>query len=263
MDHKSSLGAQVAQVAQAMRAPLTPPTDHSDLSDRVDDDLELPTKLQDLSLSSPPSKVKLPNGSAVITNGDGAAQEKMRVFLVQTAHGLAPSSGGFKANYYFLVQLAQDDHNCAQICYAFDSEILLALDRARRRGIDPKVSVETFEVPGAPGPRGDGEEKDELKVTTFINEDRILCITICRQEFILYYDTKTFFTSIKEYLEVSVRSISMPFTNWPLRSNRKGSRPRLESSRVFLPTWRPLSTSSRTASTSSSRPTLRSTMPSR
>ncbi|KAL1836253.1 hypothetical protein VTJ49DRAFT_5384 [Mycothermus thermophilus] len=64
---------------------------------------------------------------------------KMRIFLVQTAHGLYAPSGGYRSNYGFLRQLGAYGHAVGQTCYAFDNEIDDAVAKARANGVDPQV----------------------------------------------------------------------------------------------------------------------------
>ncbi|KAK4135078.1 glycosyltransferase family 4 protein [Trichocladium antarcticum] len=64
----------------------------------------------------------------------------MRVFLVQTAQGLTPSSGGYKANVNLLRMLSAQGHDVAQICYGLDLEVDEYAHRAKAKGIKPNVT---------------------------------------------------------------------------------------------------------------------------
>ncbi|KAL1836512.1 hypothetical protein VTJ49DRAFT_5052 [Mycothermus thermophilus] len=68
----------------------------------------------------------------------------LRVLLVQTAQGLNPSSGGFKANANVLRSLAAHGHEAAQICYGHQEEIELHVKKAEDKGIDPDLTVESM-----------------------------------------------------------------------------------------------------------------------
>ncbi|KAK0616953.1 hypothetical protein B0T14DRAFT_434831, partial [Immersiella caudata] len=120
---------------------------------------------------------------------------KMRVFLVQTAQGLSPSSGGFKANYCFLVQLAKSGHDCAQLCYAFESEIKRAVAELKAKGKDAQVKQERVHVT---------DKHNRLQVfdvTLFYNDDGILNIALDRRVFNVVWPTNLFFPGIIEFLE--------------------------------------------------------------
>jgi len=123
-------------------------------------------------------------------------EDKMRVFLVQTAHGLSPSSGGFKANYCFLVQLAKCGHSCAQICYAFEQEVKRTVEQLRAKSIDPKLSQERIFVTDK------FNKLHYFDITLFVNDDDILNIVLDRSIFCVIWPTKEFFSGITEYLEV-------------------------------------------------------------
>ncbi|KAJ4288702.1 hypothetical protein N0V88_007236 [Collariella sp. IMI 366227] len=60
----------------------------------------------------------------------------LRVLLVQTAQGLSPSSGGYKANINLLRALTSQGHAAAQICYGRQDEIEQFIDRANFKGIE-------------------------------------------------------------------------------------------------------------------------------
>ncbi|KAL2264585.1 hypothetical protein VTJ83DRAFT_7095 [Remersonia thermophila] len=64
----------------------------------------------------------------------------LRVLLVQTAQGLNPSSGGFKANANVLRSLAAHGYETAQICYGHEQEIELHVKKAEDKGINPDLA---------------------------------------------------------------------------------------------------------------------------
>ncbi|EAQ85365.1 hypothetical protein CHGG_09379 [Chaetomium globosum CBS 148.51] len=88
----------------------------------------------------------------------------MRVFLVQTAQGLTPSSGGYNANVNLLRSLSKQGHDTAQLCYANDDEILEHAARAKLNGINPNVAISSLSVVDPPG------QAFELGVKTFTDE---------------------------------------------------------------------------------------------
>ncbi|KAK4243415.1 glycosyltransferase [Corynascus novoguineensis] len=88
----------------------------------------------------------------------------MRVFLVQTAQGLTPSSGGYKANVSLLRSLSTQGHATAQICYAVDDEIDQYARRAELKGINPNITYQPLPVVDPAG------KVHELYVKTFTDE---------------------------------------------------------------------------------------------
>ncbi|CAG8497957.1 12254_t:CDS:2 [Acaulospora morrowiae] len=50
----------------------------------------------------------------------------LRIFLIQTALGLFNTSGGYKANYYFLSSLAKRGHICRSIVLCWENDLLAA-----------------------------------------------------------------------------------------------------------------------------------------
>ncbi|KAK4119030.1 glycosyltransferase family 4 protein [Parathielavia appendiculata] len=91
----------------------------------------------------------------------------MRVFLVQTAQGLTPSSGGYKANVSLLRSLSDQGHATAQICYAFDHEINEYAARAEAKDIEPGMSKKIVPVVDPNG------KAYEIFVKTFIDEHKV------------------------------------------------------------------------------------------
>ncbi|KAK1759877.1 hypothetical protein QBC47DRAFT_420723 [Echria macrotheca] len=119
----------------------------------------------------------------------------LRVFLVQTAQGLTPSSGGYKANISLLRELANAGHDTAQICYGFESEIEMYAKRAAEKNINPSVVEESFPVYDAEG------KAHQLVVKTFTDEYKIFNIAISRKPFNIAYPVKEFFRDTKAFLE--------------------------------------------------------------
>ena len=129
----------------------------------------------------------------------------MRVFLVQTAQGLTPSSGGYKANISLLRQLRQLGHATAQICYGFEHEVEQSAKTAAEKGVEPKITQsDALRVKDSNG------IKHELLVRTFNDEDGIKNVVISRQPYNLAYPTKVFWKDVNDYLTVSCLSISCP-----------------------------------------------------
>ncbi|KAK4156559.1 glycosyltransferase [Chaetomidium leptoderma] len=91
----------------------------------------------------------------------------LRVFLVQTAQGLTPSSGGYKANISLLRSLSGQGNATAQICYANDDEVEQYASRAAANGIEPNVDNTLLPVVD---PKG---AVHGLSVKTFTDENKI------------------------------------------------------------------------------------------
>ncbi|KAK0707983.1 hypothetical protein B0H67DRAFT_494863 [Lasiosphaeris hirsuta] len=122
-------------------------------------------------------------------------QGKMRIFLVQTAQGLTPSSGGYKANVNFLRQMRSFGHAAAQICYGFEPEIKLYAVRATDKGIEP--NVQTIDLPVI----DTKNNHYNMEIRTFTDEYGIFNIVIPRDLFNRVYPVKEFFIDTKAYLE--------------------------------------------------------------
>ncbi|KAK3349789.1 hypothetical protein B0T25DRAFT_582651 [Lasiosphaeria hispida] len=122
-------------------------------------------------------------------------EAQMRIFLVQTAQGLTPSSGGYKANVNFLRQMRDFGHEAAQICYGFGKEVEWFAERATDKGIKPDVQTIDLDVT---------DPKNityNMKVITFNDEYGIKNIVISRDIFNHAYPVKEFFVDTKAYLE--------------------------------------------------------------
>lgn len=123
---------------------------------------------------------------------------KLRVFLVQTAQGLTPSSGGYKANISLLRDMSALGHDTAQICYGFEGEVDVYAKRAAEKNIDPAITEETFPVVDPEG------KSHSLMVKTFTDEYKIFNAAISREPFNLAYPTNEFFSDTRAFLEVSL-----------------------------------------------------------
>lgn len=123
---------------------------------------------------------------------------KLRVFLVQTAQGLTPSSGGYKANISLLRDMSALGHDTAQICYGFEGEVDAYAKRAAEKNIDPAITEETFPVVDPEG------KSHSLMVKTFTDEYKIFNAAISREPFNLAYPTNEFFSDTRAFLEVSL-----------------------------------------------------------
>jgi len=126
--------------------------------------------------------------------------EKMRVFLVQTAQGLTPSSGGYKANISLLRQLRSFGHETAQICYGWDKEVEQFARTAAEKGVEPNV---TRSVVNVVDPQ---DINHELVVETFNDEDQIHNIVISGRPFNVAYPVDEFLYDNKDYLEARIPS---------------------------------------------------------
>jgi hypothetical protein len=112
--------------------------------------------------------------------------QKMRVFLVQTAQGLTPSSGGYKANVNLLRSLSSQGHATAQICYAVEEEVDQYARRAEIQGIAPNLTL-------APLPVVDKEGfVHDLFVKTFTDEHEVHNVVISRNQFNTAYPVREF-----------------------------------------------------------------------
>ncbi|KAK3315810.1 glycosyltransferase family 4 protein [Apodospora peruviana] len=125
------------------------------------------------------------------------ARRSIRLFLVQTAQGLTPSSGGYKANRSLLQSLTRcgDGVTVAQICYGFDDEVKLLANRAKAKGIDPKV--EGWTIPHLT----DEGKTINISIKTFTDEDRIMNVVIVRQPYNEVYPVRELWQDTKNYLE--------------------------------------------------------------
>ncbi|KAK4154428.1 hypothetical protein C8A00DRAFT_32777 [Chaetomidium leptoderma] len=121
----------------------------------------------------------------------------MRVFLVQTAHGLDSPSGGYKSNYGFINQLRSYGHAVAQTCYAFDEEIEECAAKAKDKGINPKVDRLPNIDFGRNPKTGLGQQ---VRVTKFVDENQILNIAISRHLWASYLG-KEVTAETKAYIE--------------------------------------------------------------
>jgi hypothetical protein len=127
----------------------------------------------------------------------------MRVFLVQTAHGLNAPSGGYRSNLGFIRQLGSYGHTVAQTCYGFDNEVEEGAAKAKAKGIDPEVRrLPDIDLGTDPTIRG----KQQLRVTKFVDENRIINIVISRKLWEMYpYEEQV--KDHKAYLEVSTLKV--------------------------------------------------------
>ncbi|KAL0469852.1 hypothetical protein QR685DRAFT_499921 [Neurospora intermedia] len=136
-----------------------------------------------------------PYGPCGVSNGV-LTPTKMRIFLVQTAQGLTPSSGGYKANVNLLRQLRLFGHDAAQICYGFEDEVEKYAELARAKGVEPNVTHHS----GLPVIDSKGNQH-ELDVKTFMDEHGIHNIVISRVPFNEAYPTREFWQDTQDYLE--------------------------------------------------------------
>lgn len=110
----------------------------------------------------------------------------LRVFLVQTAQGLTPSSGGYKANISLLRTLTSQGHAAAQICYGLEQEVEQFATRAENRGVEPNITDSLLPVVD---PKG---IVHQLYVKTFTDEYQIHNVVISRGEFNSAYPVREF-----------------------------------------------------------------------
>lgn len=115
-----------------------------------------------------------------------AAKGSLRVFLVQTAQGLAPSSGGYKANVHLLRTLAVGGHSASQLCYATEDEITTFTERARKAGIDPNLDVMEL------GRVQVGNESIEITAKGFTDEYSVYNVVLPRLAFNKAYPRRGF-----------------------------------------------------------------------
>lgn len=142
----------------------------------------------------------------------------MRIFLVQTADGMNPSSGGYKSNFGFIRQLQAYGHTVAQTCYGWDEEVEEGVARAAAKGVNPKAHRFPDLDLGKDPKTG---QKRLLRVSRFIDENRILNIVISRKLWELYPKPNQV-TDHKAYLEV-IHSHSYPCTSFPPQQLKMGA----------------------------------------
>ena len=110
----------------------------------------------------------------------------LRVLLVQTAQGLTPSSGGYKANVNLLRSLSHMGHAVAQICYAHEEEVAQYARNAEVQGIDPNVTDSTLGVVDAYG------RVHNLPVKSFTDEHNVHNIVLPRAGFNAAFPVREF-----------------------------------------------------------------------
>jgi hypothetical protein len=110
----------------------------------------------------------------------------LRVFLVQTAQGLTPSSGGYKANVNLLRSLSSQGHATAQICYAIEDEVHHYARRAEIKGINPNLTSTALSVVDPTG------KAHDLVIKTFTDEYNVHNVTISRVQFNEAYPIREF-----------------------------------------------------------------------
>ncbi|GAB1315527.1 hypothetical protein MFIFM68171_05737 [Madurella fahalii] len=128
----------------------------------------------------------------------------MRVFLIQTAQGLTPSCGGYKANISLLRNLRSYGHEAAQICYGSEDEVEQYAQLAKSKGIEPDVV--THSVPPFKDPRG---ATHELFVKTFNDEDGIHNVVISRRQFNAAYPHDELSPRMKTIFRIFATHITM------------------------------------------------------
>ena len=173
----------------------------------------------------------------------------MRVFLVQTAHGLNAPSGGYRSNLGFIRQLGGYGHTVAQTCYAWDDEVEAGVAKAKAKGVNPEFKRLPNIDLGKDPKTG---VKRRLRVTKFIDENRILNIVISRALWELYPYAEQV-ADHRAYLEVitlaasaivricslfdtnlfSVHSVTSPAPGWQLSSTYGRARSQTSSPRTL------------------------------
>jgi hypothetical protein len=93
----------------------------------------------------------------------------MRVFLVQTARGLSPPSGGYKANLCLLRYLASRGHTVRQLCYSCCDEVETYVQtKIQSSGRDLQVLQRLLHFRAENGRAG-----TDVKVETLIMDDGV------------------------------------------------------------------------------------------
>lgn len=110
----------------------------------------------------------------------------LRVLLVQTAQGLSPSSGGYKANVNLLRALTAQGHAAAQICYGRQEEIEQFIDRANLKGIELNKSSKPLSLVDKEGFVFDSFTE------MFHDEDNVYNVVISRDSFNAGYPVREF-----------------------------------------------------------------------
>lgn len=176
----------------------------------------------------------------------------MRVFLVQTAHGLNAPSGGYRSNLGFIRQLGAYGHAVAQTCYAWDDEVEAGVAKAKTKGVNPEVQRLPNVDLGQDPKTG---IKRRLRVTKFVDENRILNIVISRALWELYPHAEQV-ADHRAYLEVGALAAS---TASRMGLSFDANTFSVHSIILRAPVWQPSSTCGRARSQPSSPRTLSST----
>lgn len=128
---------------------------------------------------------------------------RMRVLLVQTAYGLTPSSGGYKANISLLRQLSSYGHETAQICYGSKTEVDDFIQRSIDKGIDPHTINDVVHI------MDDQNMIHELWIKTFTAEDGVRYIVFNRDAFVRIFPVGDLHNHTAAYLDVSTVSFRL------------------------------------------------------
>ncbi|KAK4210788.1 hypothetical protein QBC37DRAFT_447603 [Rhypophila decipiens] len=119
----------------------------------------------------------------------------MRVFLVQTAHGLTPSSGGYKSNISLLRQLRSFGHKTAQLCYGTQSEVDQFVRRAVEKGVEPNLTTCHNRVIDPQG------QTHDIWVKNFTSEDNVEYTVLDCDAFETAYPRVELFYETQGYLD--------------------------------------------------------------
>ncbi|KAM7208286.1 hypothetical protein V8F20_001264 [Naviculisporaceae sp. PSN 640] len=127
----------------------------------------------------------------------GLIPSSMRVLLVQTAHGLTPSSGGYRANLGLLRQLRSYGHVTAQLCYGSATEVDEFIQLATVFGVEHNLSTHYTYLIDSQG------DIFQIWIKIFNGHDGVQYIVIDRNAFSRIFPLDEFIPQTRDYLEAS------------------------------------------------------------
>lgn len=126
--------------------------------------------------SSPSSSL---SGISLNTSGYDSDDNRLRVFLIQTAKGLFSSSGGYKANLCFLRYLASRGHSVRQLCYPHRGEVDAYVQTVAQSGKrDPQHCTRRLHLRAE-----DGKAGTDIDVNYLVLNDGVQIVALDKEAF--------------------------------------------------------------------------------